>query len=162
MSWALHRVDDRLIHGQVLVAWARQLRPQRIWVVDDATAASEWERKLLASAAPEVEVHVVSVKEGAAAYEEEAASEGVALLLLRSLEAAAELVEAGATIGTLNLGGIHYAAGRTRVNDYIYLGENDRAHARRLLARGVKLTVQDVPASRAVPLPTLVPELARS
>lgn len=162
MSWALHRVDDRLIHGQVVVAWGRQLHPQRIWVVDDATAASEWERKLLASAAPDVDVRVVSVVEAAAAHAEEAAAEGAALLLVRSLEAAARLVEAGAAISTLNLGGIHYAAGRTRVNDYLYLDAADRAHARRLLAQGVKLSVQDVPARRAVPLSELEPELART
>ena len=162
MSWALHRVDDRLIHGQVVVAWGRHLRPRRIWVVDDATAASEWERKLLSSAAPEVEVRVVSVAEGAAAYADEAAAEGVALLIVRSLKAAAELVEAGAPIATLNLGGIHYAAGRTKVNEYIYLDAEDRAYARRLIARGVRLSVQDVPATRPVPLPELEPELARS
>jgi mannose/fructose-specific phosphotransferase system component IIA len=35
VSWALHRIDDRLIHGQVLVAWGARLDPARIWVVDD-------------------------------------------------------------------------------------------------------------------------------
>ena len=162
MSWALLRVDDRLIHGQVVVAWGRHLRPKRIWVVDDATAASEWERKLLGSAAPDVDVRVVTIAEGAAAYAEEAAAEGAALMILRSLKAAADLVEAGAPIASLNLGGIHYAAGRTKVNDYIYLDTDDRAQARRLIARGVKLTVQDVPATRAVPLSELEPELAPS
>lgn len=162
MSWALHRVDDRLIHGQVVIAWGRLLRPRRIWVVDDATAASEWERKLLASAAPEVEVRVVSVAEAATRYAEEAAAEGPAILIVRNLASAAALVEAGAAIRALNLGGIHYAPGRTKVNDYIYLGAEDRAQAKRLLARGVKLTAQDVPAARAVPLSELEPELTRS
>ena len=32
MSWMLHRVDDRLIHGQIVVAWAGRMRPRRIWV----------------------------------------------------------------------------------------------------------------------------------
>ena len=41
MSWALHRIDDRLIHGQVLVAWGARLDPARIWVVDDGVAASD-------------------------------------------------------------------------------------------------------------------------
>ena len=162
MSWALHRVDDRLIHGQVVIAWGRLLRPRRIWVVDDATAASEWERKLLASAAPGVEVRVVTVDEAAARYAEEAAAEGAAILLVRNLGTAAALVEAGAAIPALNLGGIHYAPGRTKVNDYIYLGAEDRDQARRLLARRVALSVQDVPGARAVPLPDLAPELTRS
>ena len=40
MSWVLHRIDDRLIHGQVVVAWGARLSPARIWVVDDGVAAS--------------------------------------------------------------------------------------------------------------------------
>ena len=153
MSWALHRVDDRLIHGQVVVAWGRHLRPRRIWVVDDATAASAWERKLLTSAAPDSEVRVVTVVEAAAAYAEEAAAEGPAILLVRNLATAAGLLEAGAPILRFNLGGIH---------DYIYLDDDDRAHARRLLARGVILSVQDVPGTRAIPLSELEPDLARA
>jgi mannose/fructose/N-acetylgalactosamine-specific phosphotransferase system component IIB len=162
MSWALHRVDDRLIHGQVVVAWGRHLRPRRIWVVDDATAASDWEKKLLASAAPEVEVRVVTVAEAAAGYDEEAVTEGTAILIVRNLATAENLIDAGARIPALNLGGIHYAPGRSKVNDYIYLDTDDRTHARRLLLRGVKITVQDVPATRAVPLSELEPELARA
>jgi len=162
MSWALHRVDDRLIHGQVVVAWGRHLHPQRIWVVDDATAANDWEKQLLATAAPGVEVRVLTVAEAATEYGQEALAEGVSILLVRSLASAAELLEAGAAIPALNLGGIHYAPGRTKVNDYIYLSADDRAHARHLIARGVRLTVQDVPAARAVSLSELEPELARS
>jgi mannose/fructose/N-acetylgalactosamine-specific phosphotransferase system component IIB len=162
MSWALHRVDDRLIHGQVVVAWGGHLHPRRIWVVDDATAANDWEKKLLATAAPGVEVRVLTVAEAAAQYDQEASAEGVSILLVRSLAAAAELLGAGAAIPAFNLGGLHYAPGRTKVNDYIYLSADDRVHARRLIARGVRLTVQDVPAARAVSLSELEPELARS
>ena len=41
MSWVLHRVDDRLIHGQVLIAWGERMRPARIWIADDAAASDE-------------------------------------------------------------------------------------------------------------------------
>jgi mannose/fructose/N-acetylgalactosamine-specific phosphotransferase system component IIB len=162
VSWVLHRVDDRLIHGQVVVAWGGLLRPRRIWVVDDGAAANPWERELLNEAAPGVEVRVATVAEAAAAHAEEAAAEGRAFLLVRSLESALALAEAGAVFATLTLGGIHYAPGRTRVNDYLYLDTADRARARRLLERGVALEVQDVPASRPQPLTALDPEMARA
>jgi mannose/fructose/N-acetylgalactosamine-specific phosphotransferase system component IIB len=160
VSWILHRVDDRLIHGQVVIAYGERLRPQRIWVVDDAAASSSWERDLLLSAAPGIEVRVVTVAEAAAAYAAEAAAPGGAFLLVRDLVVALELVEAGAALPALNLGGLHYAPGKSKVNEYIYLDEGDRGAARALLARGVTLDVQDVPATRAQPLRALVPELA--
>ncbi len=162
MSWVLHRVDDRLIHGQVVVAWGQHLHPQRMWVVDDASAASAWERDLLAAAAPGVEVRVVTVAEAAESYAREAEAEGTAFLLARTIGTALALVEAGAAVRTLTLGGIHYAPGRTKVNEYIYLDAEDRARARRLLEHGVAVEVQDVPASRPQALTALDPDLARA
>ena len=160
MSWLLQRVDDRLIHGQVVVAWGQRLRPARIWVADDAAAADAWERELLSVAAPGAEVRVVTVAEMAAAWAGEEQAPGGAFLLVRDLATALALVEAGATIDRLNLGGLHYAPGKTKVNEYIYLDEADRARARALLARGVALEVQDVPGGRAESLAALDPESA--
>jgi len=160
MSWQLHRVDDRLIHGQVVVAYGQSLRPRRIWVADEAAAASEWERDLLLAAAPGVEVRVVTVAEAAAGYAAETAAAGPAFLLVRNLEAALALVEAGAPVPSFNLGGLHYAPGKFKVNEYVYLDDRDLGAARALLARGVALQVQDVPGSRPQPLSTLVPALA--
>ena len=157
MSWLLHRIDDRLIHGQVLVAWGARLSPQRIVIVDDEVAASEWERQLYTDAAPGIEVRVVSVADAAAAYSAEAEAPGAAFLLLRGLPAALALVEAGAPIARFNVGGLHHAPGKTKVGEYVYLDDADRAAARALHARHVALEVQDVPASRPVPLESLEP-----
>ena len=158
MSWLLHRVDDRLIHGQVVVAWGHRFNPARIWVVDDAVAASDWERELLESSAPGIQVRVCDVAAAAAGWEAENHAAGAAFLLVRDLATALRLVEAGAGVAKLNLGGLHYAPGKDKVNEYVYLDAVDRASARALLARGVELEVQDVPAGRAVALGELDPQ----
>jgi PTS system mannose-specific IIB component/fructoselysine and glucoselysine-specific PTS system IIB component len=162
MSWILHRVDDRLIHGQVLIAWGQRLRPARIVVVDDATAASEWERDLLQSAAPDAEVRVLTVAQALEGYAAEVAAPGAAFLLVRDLHTALELVEGGAEIPSFNLGGLHYAPGKGKLNEYLYLDDADRVAARALLAHGVALDAQDVPASRPQSLAALDPTLAAS
>ena len=159
MSWVLHRVDDRLIHGQVLIAWGERMRPARIWIADDAAASDAWERELFAAAAPGIEVRVVPVAAAAAGYAAEAAAAGGAFLLVRDLAAALALVEAGAAVPGFNLGGLHYRPGRDKVNEYIYLDADDRARARALLARGIALDVQDVPGSRPLALRALDPGL---
>ena len=161
MSWALHRIDDRLIHGQVLVAWGARLNPARIWVVDDGVAASGWERALFCDAAPGIEVRVASVAEAAGAHAEEARAAGASFLLVRDLGTARRLAEAGAAVEEWNLGGLHYAPGKEKVNDYVYLDARDREDARALLLAGARLSVQDVPASRAQALVALDPALAR-
>jgi mannose/fructose/N-acetylgalactosamine-specific phosphotransferase system component IIB len=155
MSWIAHRIDDRLIHGQVVIAWGERLRPNRIVVADDASASAAWERDLLISAAPGFDVRVWTVAEAAAAYEAERASAGAAFLIVRHLPAALALVEAGAAVPSFTLGGLHYAPGKAKVHEYVYLDETDRRAARALIGRGVRLIVQDVPASRPQPLESL-------
>lgn len=157
MSWLLHRIDDRLIHGQVLVAWGQRLNPARMWLVDDAIAASDWERRAYEDAAPGMDVRVRTVEQAAADHAAEAAAAGGAFLLVGDLATARRLVEAGAAVGTFNVGGLHYAPGKDKVCEYVYLDDADRADARALLARGVALEVCDVPASRSQPLEALDP-----
>lgn len=160
MSWVLHRIDDRLIHGQVLVAWGARLDPARIWIVDDAVAANDWERQVYVDAAPGIEVHVVGVAEAVAAWAGEAAAAGAAFLLVRDLATARRLVEGGAHVHAFNVGGLHYAPGKSKLNEYVYLDDADRADARALLGSGVALDAQDVPATRAQALVALDPALA--
>jgi mannose/fructose/N-acetylgalactosamine-specific phosphotransferase system component IIB len=160
MSWLNQRVDDRLIHGQVVVAWGSALRFARLVVVDDQSAASPWERDLFASAAPDAKVSVLSVTEAAAAWSAERAAPGGAMLVVRDLSTARALVESGAEVPVFTLGGLHYAPGKTKVNEYHYLGDADREDARALLARGVRLEVQDVPATRPQALVALDPTVA--
>ncbi len=155
MSWSLLRIDDRLIHGQVLVAWGQRLDPARIWVVDDGVATSEWERELFREAAPGIDVRVASVAEAVAAYSIESSAPGGAFLLVRDLRTARRLAESVSGARDWNVGGLHYAPGKEKVNDYVYLDEADRADARVLLGLGATLTVQDVPASASQSLSTL-------
>ncbi|MEO5988717.1 MAG: PTS sugar transporter subunit IIB [Candidatus Eisenbacteria bacterium] len=159
MGFALHRIDDRLIHGQVLVAWGSRLDPRRIWVVDDAVSASAWEKALFADAAPGIGVQVFTVDEAAAAYAAEATSAGSTFFLVRDLATARRLHNAGVRVRVWNLGGLHYSPGKTKVNDYVYLDDADRADARILLAAGVTLEVQDVPASKGMTLVALEPSV---
>ena len=63
MSLRLVRIDDRLIHGQVVAVWLRALGAKRIVIVDDATARDEFLREVLTLAAPHgvpVEVHDIA------------------------------------------------------------------------------------------------------
>ena len=160
MSWQNQRVDDRLIHGQVVVAWGATLRCARLYVVDDQAAASPWERDLLGSAAPNVEVRVLTVAEAAAAWAGEGSASGGAMLVVRDLRSARALVEAGTAVPVYTLGGLHYAPGKTKVAEYVYLDDADREDARALLRRGVRLEVQDVPATRPQALVALDPTVA--
>ncbi len=46
MPVVLYRIDERLIHGQVVMGWGPQLGVEHYVVVDDELATSEWEQDL--------------------------------------------------------------------------------------------------------------------
>jgi len=150
VTLVLARVDDRLVHGQVVVGWATALRARRLLVVDDAAAGRAWERELMAASAGELAVRVVAAAEAAAALAEEAARPEPAIALFRSPHTALAAVAAGAALTELNLGGLHHAPGKERVLDYVYLDAADRAALAELAARGVRVVAQDLPSTAPV------------
>jgi mannose/fructose/N-acetylgalactosamine-specific phosphotransferase system component IIB len=157
LSLALVRVDDRLIHGQVLLGWGPTLDPARYVVVDDGLSRDPFERALLESSAGGTPVEVLSVADAPARLAALALTSEPAIVLARALPEAARLLaglaRAGALLPALNLGGLHYAPGKTRVHDVIYLDHADRAALAAITGMGVRVVVQDVPATRPFDAP---------
>ena len=151
MSVALVRVDDRLLHGQVLIAWGNALDVERYLVVDDALAASAFERTLVESCGGSVPVEIVGLAEGAGRLLALAPRPETVIVLVRGLPQALALVRAvraaGGRLEQVNLGGAHHAAGKERVHDYVYVDAADRAALAALHELGVRVSVQDVPVA---------------
>lgn len=159
MPIVLFRVDERLIHGQVVVGWGGPLHADQVVVVDDAIAGSPWEQELYClGVPPEVEARFAAVDE--ARRDLPAWREGGrrVVVLVRDVPTLVRVAEGGALRGEeVNLGGIHHAAGRERVLPYLFLDAADRERLRALAAEGVRISARDLPSSRAVPLDELVP-----
>ena len=67
MPIVLCRVDDRLVHGQVVIGWGRPLGVEFIVLVDEGVAASPWEQDLYRMAVPpEIEIRFATVAEASA------------------------------------------------------------------------------------------------
>jgi mannose/fructose/N-acetylgalactosamine-specific phosphotransferase system component IIB len=71
------------------------------------------------------------------------------IILTRDVGTMARVAEDGALAGRdVNIGGIHYAPGRTEVLSYLYLDNAERAALSRLVAEGTRTTAQDLPGGR--------------
>jgi mannose/fructose/N-acetylgalactosamine-specific phosphotransferase system component IIB len=149
----LYRVDDRLVHGQVVVGWGQPLDVTYVVLVDDAIACSEWEQELYRMGAPpEMEVAFESVDGALAHLAEYQSRPGHGILLVGDVETMRRLVEGTGSITRVNLGGIHHRVGRAARLRYVFLAPDEEASLRDLAARGVTVTAQDVPSAAPVPL----------
>jgi len=157
MAIVLFRVDDRLIHGQVVVGWGRPLGVDRIVLVDEQVAASAWEQDLYRMAVtPETEVVFVTVADAAARLRDWQADARRTLVLTGDLDTMAALHAADpVTVHRINLGGIHHRAGRRERLPYLYLTDDEMARLAALEAAGAAVAAQDLPTTPPVTLKAL-------
>ena len=153
MTLALYRIDDRLIHGQVVVGWGQPLNVSFIVLVDDEVRSSDWEQDLYRMGVPpSIEVRFASVEEAAQALPAWEADPRVGILLVGDIDTAVALAERAPQVRRLNIGGVHHRTGRTERLRFVYLTDDEARKLRALAARGVDVTAQDVPTARAIPV----------
>jgi mannose/fructose/N-acetylgalactosamine-specific phosphotransferase system component IIB len=142
------RVDERLLHGQVLVAWAAALRPQRIVLASDRVAGDRAQRALYESLpADDYEIVVETLVEAAA----ELRRNERLLVVVATPADALRLVELGAGIRQVNLGGVR-GPGKRGLTTAVFLGPEDVDAIRGLLEHGIAVEARELPGSRAVPI----------
>lgn len=157
MPIALSRVDDRLVHGQVVIGWGRSLGIALIVLVDEGVAASAWEQDLYRMAVPAgVELRFATVAEAAARLDEWQASPVRTMLLTGDVETMVALHRAApAIVHKINLGGIHHRPGRRERLPYVYLTDDELHALEEVQTSGAHVTAQDLPTTAPVALKAL-------
>jgi PTS system mannose-specific IIB component len=150
---ALIRVDNRLVHGQVLEAWLPALDAHGVLVADDEAAGNV----LALAIPPKVQFQVLRVS--AAAELLRPGGKGVpgvrTLLLVRDVRDASALAELGVPVPRLNLGNVHFVSGRRQVAPSVYLDAGELEALARLAARGTEVEARAVPSEHPTPLSVL-------
>ena len=157
MALELYRIDDRLIHGQVVVGWGQPLDLGFIVLVDDEVAASDWEQELYRMGVPpDMDVYFDGVEAAATNLERYQDDDRRGLLLTGDIDTMTRLVDSSDAIRRVNVGGIHHRPGRTQRLRYVFLSPSEEEQLRALAGRNIEVTAQDVPAARPVPLDELL------
>jgi len=151
MDVQLFRIDDRLIHGQVVLGWAKPLKSERILLCDDEVSQSEWERELYSTCVPDhLKTLVCNVDETTKLLETQLRPEDKTIVLVKEPRVVMDIVNKGYVPGKINLGGLHYNDHRKKYLSYIYLNDEEIIHLHWLLDKGIHIYCQDVPTSKAL------------
>ena len=151
MPVALYRIDDRLIHGQVVVGWGQPLDLGFIVLVDDVVAESEWEQELYRlGVPPSMEVYFVSTSDAARDIARYATDRRTGMILTGSVETMLTMARTAVRpIAAVNVGGIHHREDRTQKLRYVFLNPSEEKALREMAELGVVVTAQDVPSATA-------------
>jgi len=140
------RVDNRLIHGQVVEAWVPYIGAHNILVGNDALAGDELQQEIMSLAIPNNigSAFLTIDKLTDDARLTQTGRENTLLLFSTCLDVR-RAVEKGLRVPLLNVGNLHYGSGKRQLSPSVALGPEDEACLRFLLEQGVELDFRCVP-----------------
>jgi len=158
MTITLSRVDDRLIHGQVVIGWGVPLGVDLIVLVDDVIGADQWEQEIYRMAVPEgVAVEFLTSAGAVPRLRALEADPRRVFVLTGDIATMAQLVTGSdGVLQRVNLGGVHAGPGRRERLRYLFLSEEEVNQLRRMEAAGTVVTAQDLPTTPPVALQAIL------
>ncbi|TDT51304.1 PTS system mannose/fructose/N-acetylgalactosamine-transporter subunit IIB [Fonticella tunisiensis] len=150
----LARVDDRLIHGQVMTKWSRGLNTNAIFVVDNPTAKDPFMKEvyIMSTASSGMTIKVFSTDEVVEYWNKTKFENYRAILLFKNIDTVNEVVEKGLPITRLNIGGIAKTKEAKFVIPSVGLKPSDAEILKSLASKGIEVFFQTVPDTKAVTL----------
>ncbi|HOQ16786.1 MAG TPA: PTS sugar transporter subunit IIB [Defluviitaleaceae bacterium] len=144
------RVDDRLIHGQTIVAWCPALSIKEIIAIDDESAKNPMLKSILTMGVPQnYKTHIVTTEEAKKLLKEESPINR--LVIVRFPEKLEELKEEMEQVEMLILGNIakrpdtvHKVSGATGI---FYLSDRDVSIIDEIASKGIEVCFQQVPTT---------------
>lgn len=141
-----YRLDERLIHGQVVTGWANALKLDRIILANDQAARNPWERELyLACLPPEIEGSILTVEEATKYLSNGEFKNRKIMLIVNSPADILKMKERGIQIAELNIGGMYQKQERIQILPYLHLSLEEIADFKKLFSQNVKCICLDVP-----------------
>ncbi len=154
------RIEERLIHGQVATVWTHALKPNRIIVIDNESAQSDLQKKVLRLACPQgVKLSIFSPKRAVERLAENPYGDERVFILLKNPANLKELYDLGFEIKTVNVGNMGGKPGAVEVKKGVCVTPEEANIFRELYDKGVRYTAKMVPTDSDVDFMALIKDL---
>ncbi len=145
------RIDDRLLHGQVVVGWANAMGLERLILANDRVVANKsLTAALRAGVPPEIKTDVVDLDQAVAGLTSGEYAAQKAMLVLESPGDVLKLIHKGVVLKSIHIGGLHFREGSDELLPYVFLSNWDRMALDEMIQRGVRISLQDLPSTTPV------------
>ncbi len=144
------RVDDRLVHGQVVAGWARPLGIQSLILASDRISRDEWACTAYKLAVPDGIAFACLDLQSCIQTIGPGTDQRRIMVVVEKIADAVILIDGGVTVKEVNIGGINYSEGARSIAPYIYLTSDEIEACVRLHQLGVKIIGRQLPNSPPV------------
>ncbi|QGY41135.1 PTS mannose/fructose/sorbose transporter subunit IIB [Pseudodesulfovibrio cashew] len=144
----LVRIDNRLIHGQIIETWLPYTGAETVIVANDELSVDALQQEIMSLAIPQsVTSRFVSIENLAGEMQaifsgKESAS---VLVLFSSCPDAKRAYDSGFDFQSLNIGNVHYSPGKKQISPSVALSDDDESCLKQLSRKGVSLDFRCVP-----------------
>ncbi len=146
MPLVLARIDCRLIHGQVVETWVPHTKADTLVVANDDLAANPFLRSVMELAVPRgIRVRFCRLDEAVTVLADADRNGERTILLVASAADAVTLRKGGAAFDRLNIGNLHFSAGKVEVSPSVFFAPEDFDALRWFRSHGVSVIVQGTP-----------------
>jgi mannose/fructose/N-acetylgalactosamine-specific phosphotransferase system component IIB len=147
LKFPIVRIDDRLIHGQVILGWVEPLKVRTLILVHNELARDEEIKNAFASAVPShLDFRVLTIDDTLPLLNDTAISERL-MVVVESPMMALTLWERGVVFHSIHIGGLHFKEDRIELLPYIFMTREEGMQITRLANSGVEVICQDLPTT---------------
>jgi len=149
------RVDDRLIHGQVVENWIPTFSITDVIVVNDDISSDELRKNIMRFSVPDdINIYFMKVEDLKGITFENTKNY---LILFENLHDVYKAIENGFKIEELNIGGIHYAKGRNfSFGKVMFLSEEEKELLKKINSYGINVYFQPIPQEKKIKVAEII------
>ncbi|WMC19648.1 MAG: PTS mannose transporter subunit IIAB [Enterobacteriaceae bacterium PC38] len=157
MNIKLTRIDDRLIHGQIVTRWVKEIYVNRIIVINDEINNDNIRKTLLTQISPPgITSHVISINKFIRVWNNPKYFNDNVMLLFTNPNDILKVIKKGIKIKTINIGGMSYKKGKKQITNAISINEIDIKAFKELNNLCIELEIRKVPSDRKVNIMDLI------
>jgi PTS system mannose-specific IIB component len=146
MSIVLVRIDDRLIHGQIVQGWLKAVDINVILVVSDIVAKDAMQQVLMNMAMPSnVKLDIKGLEDAVSVVLSEQYVKAKVMILAASPYEILYMIKNGVNFKSLNIGGMHFVHGKRQLLYNFYVDDNDVENLHKIYYRGVEIEGRVLP-----------------
>ncbi len=146
MGIKIVRIDDRLIHGQIVQGWLKTIDVDTILIVSDEVANDEMQKILLSMAVPSsVKLVIKNIKDATYEITNEVYDNDKLMILFSNPQDIVRMIDNGIKFQSVNIGGMHYAHGKKQLLTNLSVDKNDIVAFLKLIENGIELETRALP-----------------
>lgn len=156
----LIRVDFRLLHGQVVTNWIKQVSADSVLIVDDELAKDKFMAQVFLMAAPPgIKVAIRSIENACYGFKNDVFKNKKMLILFKSIENVKRAFDLGFPIKELQIGGLGSGTNKFMISNELSLSREEAARLAELEKKGVSISLQVTPKDQKIPLKAALKEM---